>query len=83
MVLLRDCKVRRGEIAGYLNAEFWTAFRIWKYYRRFGLPNGAGWINEPASTIEIIDLFEDEREAHEAEEIRSRRGGADGHDNNR
>lgn len=82
-VLLRDRKIRRGDIPGYLDSEFWSAFRIWKYYRRFGLPNGAGWANEPAFIVEVIDLFEDEREAHEAEEMERRRGVRGPDDGNR
>ena len=63
-ILLRTEKIRRRDARKYLGAEFRYALHVWKRWRRFGLPNGGiGWANESAAVIQILDLFEDEREA--------------------
>ena len=68
-VLLRDCKVKRGDIrAVYLDEEFRSAYRIFKNFKRYGLPNGKGSNDEPADVIELINLMQDEVDAWEHEE---------------
>lgn len=74
--------MKRGDIPRYLSGEFWEAYKIWKYFRRFGLPNGQGWTNEPDEVLRIIDLFETEYELFIAEK-RERPGEKDGSNNNR
>jgi hypothetical protein len=27
-------------------------------YRRFGLPSGRGWLEEPGAVLELLDLFD-------------------------
>lgn len=55
--------MRRKEVAAYLGPGFRYALRVWSRTKRYGLPNGSGWANEPAATMELLDLFEDELEA--------------------
>lgn len=72
-VLLRDCKVKRGEIRTvYLDEEFRSAYRIFKDYKRHGLPNGKGSNDEPADVIELINLMQDEVDAYEFDEHQKR-----------
>ena len=80
-VVLRDRTCLRGEIPNFLSDEFWEAYRIWKNYRRYGLPNGRGWAEEPEEILRLIDLFEDEialnqkREREDKEEELGHGGG--------
>lgn len=57
---MRDRVVRRNQVHGVLNGEFWSAYRLWKRWRRFGLPTGAGWLAEPETTIRVLEIIEDE-----------------------
>jgi hypothetical protein len=43
-----------------LTEDLWEAVRIWKDYRRYGLPNGKGMLEESYETISLITAFEEE-----------------------
>lgn len=45
-----------------LTDDLWAAIKVWKDYKRFGLPNGQGPLEENHETILIINGFEDEYE---------------------
>lgn len=45
-----------------LTDDLWAAIKVWKDYKRFGLPNGKGLLEENHETIMIINGFEDEYE---------------------
>jgi len=62
-IILRTRKIRRRDARGYLGAEFRYWWKVWRRWKRFGLPNGSGWANEPESTIRVLELFEDELDA--------------------
>lgn len=66
-MLLRDRKVRRREVAAYLGDAFRSALRLYRRWLLFGLPGGAGWASEPETTLQIIELFEQERHLYEQE----------------
>jgi hypothetical protein len=74
VVILRDCTVKRCDIkTKYLDSEFLSCYRIYKNFKRFGLPHGLGWINESAQTIELLNFIQDEVDACEYEEIKKRK----------
>jgi hypothetical protein len=57
--------LRRGEFKHYLTGDFWRALGLWRRYRRYGLPGGRGWADEPAALLDLFDLFDDTRDALE------------------
>jgi len=75
-VLLPDRKILRGEVRSYLTSEeFRSALKLWRRWRRYGLPHGGlGWAWEPSATMEILDLFEDEALLYELEKQRPEKG---------
>ena len=73
-VLLRNCKVKRSEIkTSYLDNEFWSTYAIYKNWKRFGLPHGAGWLNEHSETIELLNLMQDEIDSCEYDDFLKRK----------
>ena len=59
----------------YLTSEeFRSALKLWRRWRRYGLPNGPGWAWEPSATMEILDLFEDEVLLYELEKRQPEKG---------
>jgi hypothetical protein len=54
--------LKRKEMKALLTDDLWIAMRIWKDYKRFGLPNGKGPLEESHETLMLINGFEDEFE---------------------
>jgi len=61
-LLLREHVIKRGEVNDYLTPEFYSAYSLWSRVNRYGWPNGFGWIHEPASLVELVELFDTELE---------------------
>lgn len=51
--------LRRRQIYPYLTEDLYHAVRLWKDYRRFGLPHGKGYMDESDEYISLINSFED------------------------
>ncbi len=61
--MIGDHVLRRSEFREYLDSDFFTAFRLWTRCDRYGLPHGAsGWLEEPGAVIELVELFDGERD---------------------
>ncbi|WP_162510603.1 hypothetical protein [Treponema endosymbiont of Eucomonympha sp.] len=60
--------LKRREFRKYLTDEFWLALSLWADTKRYGFPSGRGWASEPAALIDLIKLFDSERDALEAED---------------
>lgn len=54
--------MRRGDLKRLLTDDLWDAVRLWKDFKRFGLPHGGGPQAETAEYIGLIDALEDEYE---------------------
>jgi hypothetical protein len=52
--------IKRKDIKGYLTPDFYSAYRLWSRIKMYGLPDGTGWLNQPAGAIELIELFDRE-----------------------
>jgi hypothetical protein len=72
--------LRRGEFRRYLTADFWAAFFIWRRCCRRGLPSGKGWAEEPEALLELLDLFDDTRDALDRLRAERKAGGKEGGD---
>ena len=71
--------VRRGDILGYFDETFYTAMRLWVNWKRFGLPNGGGWLNEPEVVLRVITVVDEERSLYDSKSIEeSRKHGSSG-----
>jgi hypothetical protein len=58
--------ILKKDIPGYFTEFFWSAVKVWKMFRKFGPPNGSGYMNEPADNVKIYEMFEAIHEQHEA-----------------
>jgi hypothetical protein len=54
--------IKRGEVQDYLTPDFYAAYGLWARIKRYGWPHGAGWANEPAALVELVELFDTELE---------------------
>ena len=63
--------VRRAEIPALLTSRtFFSAWREWSRYRRFGgLANGGGWRRERPSYVRALEVLEQEFEDYQSEEM--------------
>jgi hypothetical protein len=52
--------ITRAEMRTLLTEDLWDAIRIWKDYRRFGLPNGSGKQGETSELVDLVSAFENE-----------------------
>lgn len=60
----------RKDIPGYFNELFYSSMRIWRRSEKWGLPNGKGWLYEKEDTLRIIDIFDEEFNFFQAEEMK-------------
>ena len=65
----------RVDITSYFTAAFWESVSLWRNWKNFGLPHGAGWINERAEVVQAITIVEEERGLYEQREAEERRSG--------
>lgn len=54
--------ITRKQLKELLTDELWHAMRIWKDFKRFGLPHGCGMSGENAEVIDLLRAFEVEHE---------------------
>lgn len=64
--------VRNDEIGQYIDDSFATALSIYNYTKLWGLPNGAGWANEPLDVLESITALELEAKTIERKELENK-----------
>jgi len=57
-LILREHVIKRGEVFDYLTPEFFSAYNLWSKIKRYGWPHGSAWIDEPASLVELVELFD-------------------------
>jgi hypothetical protein len=62
--------VLRKDVKTYLeDPEFIVALEYYNYTKLWGLPNGAGWVNEPCDLLEAITALELESKTIEQESL--------------
>ena len=61
-LILREHAIKRGEVFDYLTPDFYEAYNLWSRIKRYGWPHGPDWIREPASLVELVELFDTELE---------------------
>ncbi len=54
--------VERREVPKFFNEEFWSAYRIYSRFRRFGFPYSGGWEEQPAHIVELIEAMDQARD---------------------
>jgi len=59
--------VKRNTFPDYWSDDFYKCVQFYKHYKKHGFPFSCGWAEAPAFIIDIIDLFDDEIEAHNAD----------------
>lgn len=65
--------VRRGDIPGLLySLTFADAMRLYMMWKRFGLPNGRGWLHESEGVLQVISIVDEERNLWEVKEQEAR-----------
>jgi hypothetical protein len=52
--------IARADFKNYLTDDFYRALRLYSDIKQYGLPQGRGWANEPASVMELVKLFDAE-----------------------
>lgn len=73
VVAYEGVAIKAGEIASYVNDEFWDALYVWNMTKMWGLANGTiGWANEPQWYIETITAMESAHNMAENEEMAAR-----------
>lgn len=55
-------RVRRGDFGKYITDDLAAAVRTWRKIKRYGWPQGKGYLSEPAAVVEIVELFDAESE---------------------
>lgn len=58
-MLLGGQSLTRREMKTLITSDLWDAIRIWKDFKRFGLPHGVGIAGENAEVISLIRSFEE------------------------
>ena len=71
--LIGDTKIRRRDIPGYFNDEFWECIKIWKNCTTLGLPWSGGWATQPAHIARIIMVCDAEYNAVQRERMQRER----------
>jgi hypothetical protein len=70
--MIGEYVVCRRDFKDYLDNDFYTAFQIWTRSSRYGLPCSGGWLEQPGSVIELIELFDGERDRLDRKEMKTR-----------
>jgi hypothetical protein len=60
MALGRGLTIDRNAIPTYFTDHYWSAFEIWRNWKRYGLPFAGGWAEHPDYLVRVINLFEEE-----------------------
>lgn len=69
--LIGDYVLKRSEFKDYLDSDFFCAFNLWRKCDRYGLPQGeSGWLKEPEAVLELIELFDAERDRLDRKELK-------------
>jgi hypothetical protein len=56
--LLGGVKVRRNAIPSYFTAEFIGLLNAWLNVKRWGMPHGGGWAEQPCQLMDVMSAFE-------------------------
>lgn len=64
--------IKFRDIEGYLKSElFLQGLQEWRRFKRFGLPHGQGWANERPRYVRVVEIFEQEYDLYQSEEMKS------------
>lgn len=69
-MVLRGHEFYRRDIPKYFDDYFGACLSFYIRYKRYGLPESGGWMNQQDRLLKIIDLFEDESSKFRAEEAK-------------
>jgi hypothetical protein len=50
--------IDRADIPKYFTEGFWASYDLWQNCKRFGLPFGGGWAEQPAWILRLIKAFD-------------------------
>lgn len=55
-------RIKRKEINSYITDDLLTATQTWRRIKRYGWPQGKGYLVEPRGLFGIVELFDREKE---------------------
>jgi hypothetical protein len=67
--------ILRRDIPGYFTEDYYNALKMYNRFKRFGLPFGGGWAEQPEWYIELVEAFmevEERAQSHRAKEAESK-----------
>ena len=55
--------IKREEFQNYITEELCQYFLMWKRIKKYGWPQGRGYLCEPRKVFEIVELFDNENDS--------------------
>lgn len=55
-------RIKRKEINSYITDDLLTATQTWRRIKRYGWPQGKGYLAEPRGLFSVVELFDREKE---------------------
>jgi hypothetical protein len=59
LALFNGMTVGRDKILSYFNDYYYSCLAIYNRFKRFGLPFGGGWAEQPEYVVEIIETIDE------------------------
>lgn len=54
-------RIKRGEIKSYITDGLLSLVALWQRIKRYGWPQGKGYLAEPRFVLSIVELFDSEK----------------------
>lgn len=64
-------RIKRKDFNRYITEEFLTAIGTWRRIKNYGWPQGRGYLAEPRTVLEMVELFDREKANYSAWKERS------------